>query len=549
MNLSNAEQSSRFLQQQQQQQQQRFLYLTELRITGPFLELSERGIERLAEALAGGRGRGGGMRGSSSSSSSSNVGLRTLVLSVQAIDRPSTLALEGFFRSPNGENLAEFSLWARTATERRVGTQTRTVPMRSVLGPALSGWVDAWTASNSNGDGDGDGDYAPATTDGSNNDAGYDEDKLVDNYYDDYNYCIGGDGDGDDYHAGEHNTFQFDGDDLVGSHQNNHNNNKLPQQPVPSRRSRIAVPNHQRTRACCVVASMLRVNTSLRRLVLAPEGGGSGEQRSRSLLSVRSTLAIARALRDHVSVLDRNGNRNRDRNPDTYSEGETGQRGSSRPAGSSLETLVLSTDYYGGNGNNGNSNGGSASSSSSWAIRERKRAVGKVFWQALTNANANANANRSNHRPLDLKEQLEGLLRNNKELNQSRKRIHSVWIPRLSSLTATPEDDNEDDDDDDDCQFVVASASATATIVSSLPRVRSRSRRPPTMVLVLPELLELAGREAAGFDTIFQAARTLARRTDLWDEAVRYRCKHPPRYRRHRHHHRGRFCGGSGGED
>eukprot|EP00537_Pseudo-nitzschia_pungens_P018461 CAMPEP_0172408724 /NCGR_PEP_ID=MMETSP1061-20121228/76004_1 /TAXON_ID=37318 /ORGANISM="Pseudo-nitzschia pungens, Strain cf. pungens" /LENGTH=1225 /DNA_ID=CAMNT_0013144865 /DNA_START=207 /DNA_END=3886 /DNA_ORIENTATION=- len=766
MSLNNAAQS------QFRGQQQRFLHLTELRIGGPFLELSERGIERLAEAL-----RGGGdaihkpskLQSQSQSQSFRTLGLKTLVLSVPAIDRRATDALEEFFRSPNAGCLEEFSLWARTATELRVGARalTRIVPLRSVLGPALSGWVDAWTSASTSAststststsstakkrsrrgrshkradvdvdvganpdpgrrfcslrsltlarmDPGNEGalalsrlvlaapnlerlllaqnefdettpqrdarwtelerEHPPLSFAGTKrllesliliedlkkprqqqqrqqqrqqqqqqqrqrqnaklnanvnanananmnqrqrqqqqqqqrqrqqqnaklnvnanmnhteqrhslhsnlleldisgwvleenfqtNDSGdggfpkhdsaYDEDKLVDNYYDDFHYGING----DDSPSGDHHDFEFDGDDLVGRNTQRNETSGHPPSRVPDRRI-----GKLGTRACCVVASMLRVNTSLKRLVLAPEGGsgvGSGNRTSRSRLSVRSTLAIARALRDHVSVLRSDDPNNKKQRRD-------------RPAGSRLETLVLSTDYYSGDASSSSGSssgsGGKNLSCSSWIIQERKRSVAKVFWQALTDRPNHqvclqdlsctldfANLEpipgsgepmamsmptpRSGTKPesLDLKEQLERLLRNNKDINQSWKRIRSVWIPRLSSLIAIPEV-TEEDNDDHDCQFVMAldrsessdpsgdPSIAAATAVSSLPKLRPK--RPPTIVLILPELLERVGRETAQFDAVFHAATTLACSTDLWDEAVRYRCKHRPRYR------------------
>mmetsp|Transcript_8066 Transcript_8066/g.23862 ORF Transcript_8066/g.23862 Transcript_8066/m.23862 type:complete len:635 (-) Transcript_8066:160-2064(-) len=387
-------------------------------------------------------------------------------------------------------------------------------------------------------------------------DSAYDEDKLVDNYYDNFHYGING----DDSPSGDHHDFEFDGDDLVGRNTQRNETSGHPPSRVPDRRI-----GKLGTRACCVVASMLRVNTSLKRLVLAPEGGsgvGSGDRTSRSRLSVRSTLAIARALRDHVSVLrsDDPNNKNQRRE---------------RPAGSRLETLVLSTDYYSGDASSSSGSssgsGGKNLSCSSWIIQERKRSVAKVFWQALTDRPNHqvclqdlsctldfANLEpipgsgepmamsmptpRSGTKPesLDLKEQLERLLRNNKDINKSWKRIRSVWNPRISSLIAIPEV-TEEDNDDHDCQFVMAldrsessdpsgdPSIAAATAVSSLPKLRPK--RPPTIVLILPELLERVGRETAQFDAVFHAATTLACSTDLWDEAVRYRCKHRPRYR------------------
>jgi len=412
----------------------------------------------------------------------------------------------------------------------------------------------------------------------------YDEDKVVDNYYDDYNYIDGEDDNNDD--------FEFDGYEMVGNGNGNGNASSNTRQNS----------HHGRKRACCVVASMLRVNTTLRRLVLANEGGsnrnysynhynnrpGGGQsqgRRSKSALSVRSTLAIARALRDHVSV--------------TAKHNDSGKR----PLGSNLETLVLSTDYYcSGEGN------GDASSSSSWAIKERKRAVAKVFYQALRDrpiyqvslqelsctlefrdlepvggaASTAAGGGVSGQQPhrhhhhhhqhhqRDLKEQLELLLRKNRGINQSLKRIDSFWIPKLSCLTSNDDDDYHDDRNailEKDDRFVLAlddadGCAADSTAPMLLPpskaappmQQQQRRRRPPTIVLVLPELLARAGngngngngntirKEAAtfDFDTVFGCAKTLAGETNLWEEAARYRCKHPSRYRYYRRHRGGR---------
>merc|ERR1711933_7837 len=90
---------------------------------------------------------------------------------------------------------------------------------------------------------------------------------------------------------------------------------------------------------------MLRCNTTLRKLVLVAEDGASDANTSgipdaaRRSLSVRSTLAIARALRDHVG---KGSGRN---NWKTNKAINSHRFFNHASLGSNLRTLVLSTDY------------------------------------------------------------------------------------------------------------------------------------------------------------------------------------------------------------
>ncbi|VEU42716.1 unnamed protein product [Pseudo-nitzschia multistriata] len=642
-----------------------FAGLTELVVAGPSLELSERGIDRLAGALARGTSR---------------PGLRRLVLHAPVLDKGAAEALGAFFRSPCGGCLEDLSFSARGATEAWPGDPSRSlrVPVRAVLGPALSEWVDAWTRGGSeeqdHDDHDDDHHRGPGVplrslnlsrTDlgnegafalsrlllagspglrvlqlarnpdrpscsggsglpgrrwralerehpalsfagtkrlleslilledletkndrpngphrrrcpsleeldlsgwvleddrhsGASNDptvlgAGDcgdgdddDDDNTVDNYYDDYDYIDGygtalggdaGDGGGDGYDDDGYDECGFEG----------------PEGPREAGRSGNRRETHHPggKRACSVVASMVRVNTSLRRLVLASDGGQlpqgqetnqSGEgafRRSPSVLSVKSTLAVARALRDHSS---------RGKNSCDVERGVPPHL-RKRPPGSRLETLVLATDYF--SDEQGRSPMGGACCSS-WAVQERKRAVGRVFCEALTQnpiyrvrlqelsctlgfknlepvgrrIGGGGSGNGGN--PRDLREELESLLGANKAMNESLERIDSVWIPRASRLgAATGETTNNDknDDDDDDRWCWLGSPDDPPEPGASEP-----PQRPSLTVLVLPELLARAGKEAAGPEAVFHSTRTLARETDLWEAARPCPAGHPGKH-------------------
>ena len=359
-----------------------------------------------------------------------------------------------------------------------------------------------------------------------------DDDKAVDNFYDDYNYIDDGCGEDD---------FEFA--DVENSSINSSNNTN-------------SINNNQR--ACCVIASMLRVNTTLQKLVLASEdgsddthtsgvsdtGAGAGGGSARGFLSFRSTLAIARALRDHVSVASKGKYQNHG-NIDDGSNGGHHHHPHRRPPGSNLRTLFLSTNYTHGIIRSKHNN------ASSWAIKERKRAVAKVFYQALNS--------RSIHElrlqelsctmafrglnpldggeslakltlsppPNDLREQLEFCLQKNCAMNQSLKNIDSLWLPRLSSLDARSDSDSidGDDDEDDDFHFVeMTEEHADPTIVAARHSYQGRKKSPPVLVLALPALLAKAGQEAASHDVVFSCTRIMATSTNLWEVATEHRC-------------------------
>jgi len=353
-----------------------------------------------------------------------------------------------------------------------------------------------------------------------------DDDRAVDNFYDDYNYTD--DGGGDDFEFAEEEKSTPNAERIRATRMNQ--------------------------RATCVIASMLRVNTTLRKLVLVAEDGSaetnsssgleatSGPSR-RSFLSVRSTLAIARALRDHVSVV-RGGGRN--------------DGGQGRPLGSNLRTLVLSTNYAGG------TTRAKRADASSWAIAERKRAVARVFYQALKdrpvhqvrlqelsctltfkgleplggaggpNSAAEHDSSDGEDRTaqIDLRDQLEFVLKQNRAINHSLKSIDSVWLPRLSSLHAKDASEIiDEEEEDDDCQFVeVIDEHADRTTESLVVRQLSRQKKvpPPVLVLALPVLLAKAGREAAPHDVTFSCAKILATQTNIWQVTAENRCEPTP---------------------
>jgi hypothetical protein len=369
-----------------------------------------------------------------------------------------------------------------------------------------------------------------------------DDDKAVDNFYDDYNYIDDGCGEDDfefvDVEKNSNNS---------SNNINNNNNNRT----------------HNNERACCVIASMLRVNTTLQKLVLVAEDGSVDTHTSgvsdaggsaRGFLSFRSTLAIARALRDHVSIASKSKNQNHGKVDDGTSGGHHPYR---RPPGSDLRTLVLSTNYSRGITRS------KRNDASSWAIKERKRAVAKVFYQALKD--------RSIHKlrlqelsctmafrgleplgggkslaelplsppPNDLRDQLGFFLQKNRAINQSLKNIDSVWLPNLSSLDARYGSDSIDGDDnedeDNDCHFVeVTEEHADATIAAARHSNQGRKKSPPVLVLALPALLAKAGQEAASHDVVFSCTRILATSTNLWEVTTEHRCEPTFTYRTNR---------------
>ena len=547
--------------------------LTELIVGGPSLKLGESSIQQLAEALVcGGSGA-----------------LRRLVLIVSAVDLSAMNALGDCFRA-TCDSLDDFHFYASQTTERLVASRSRykNVPSPSVLGPGISCWVDAWTSNPNNklrslnlsrmdiGDEAAfalsrlllsapqlsilklaqDDYYASSSlnvedshpplsfagtkrllesliliedlksqsrsslaSDSINcanlleldlsgwaledegrgqTTADYDDDeKATDNFYDDYNYIDGGSGE---------DEFDFSNDD------SNDDN-----RPVSNRK------HGKNERACCVIASMLRVNTSLRKLILVAEDSctdlTSNElsrtgNRDRGLLSVRSTLAIGRALRDHVSISRKGSNNGR------------------RPLGSNLRTLVLSTDYSRG------MNGSKTGDTSSWAIAERKRAVAKVFHQAL--------AERPIHQlrlqemsctlafkglePLDggtglvsqppphkdLRDQLDFYLQRNRNMNESLASIDSFWLPQISALNTTPmPNTTKDDDEDEDCHFVeITDIDSDSKMISTK---EARKNPAPLSVLLLPALLAKADKEASRHDVVFSCAKIVAQKTKLWE--------------------------------
>ena len=387
----------------------------------------------------------------------------------------------------------------------------------------LSGWVleDEERERNSDGHGDDDDD---------------DDDKAVDNFYDGYNYID--DGSGED-------EFEF------AVIENGSDSNTISAQNTD--RNYVTKRNQ---RACCVIASMLRVNTTLRKLVLVAEdrrmekklyGLSETAHSNRGLLSVRSTLAIARALRDHISV-PMNGNNSR--NIGKVDDGTSSSR--SRPIGSNLRTLILSTDYGRGMTRS------KTKDASSWAITERKRAVAKVFYQALIDRPIHQlrlqelsctmsfkgleplggspfeSTNAAKKSPNNLRDQLEFFLKQNRRINQSLETINSFWLPRLSSLVSTTNPHTTiDDDEDEDCNFVeVVNIDSDSAMISKRD---SQKNPPPIMVLVLPTLLAKAGKEASRHDVVFSCSRILARKTNLWEMSSEYRCEPPPRHRNPNH--------------
>ncbi len=551
--------------------------LTELIVGGPSLQLGESSIEHLAEALTcGGSGA-----------------LRRLVLIVSAVDLSAMNALGDCFRALSG-SLEDFHFYASQTTERLVASRSRykNVPAPCVLGPGISCWVDAWTsnpnnrlrslnlsrmdigdeaafalsrlllsaprldvlklaqddfyASSSLGVEDGHPPLSFAGTKrllesliliedmkkrsrssfssdpiycanlleldlsgwiledeerGEHTAGDEDDEKAIDDFYDDYNYIDGGSG---------QDEFDFSNDDSNGDGIARSN------------------PKHGKNeRACCVIASMLRVNTSLRKLILVAEDSctdlASNEllrtgRRNRGLLSVRSTLAIGRALRDHVSTL-RIGSNN------------------GRPLGSNLRTLILSTDYSRGMNRN------KTDDTSSWAVAERKRAVAKVFHEALAKrpihqlrlqkmsctmafkglapldggAPGSSKGLVSEPSPhQDLRDQLDFYLQRNRSINNSLTNIDSYWLPQLSSLSTTPiPHTTKDDDEDEDCHFVEITDIDTD---SKLISTREPQKNPtPISVLLLPALLAKADKEASRHDVVFSCAKILAQKTTLWE--------------------------------
>lgn len=252
---------------------------------------------------------------------------------------------------------------------------------------------------------------------------------------------------------------------------------------------------------------------------MIPNASSKTSGGTRGLLSVRSTLAIARALRDHVSISRKGSN--------------SGQR----PLGSNLRTLILSTDYSRG------MNRSKTGDTSSWAIAERKRAVAKVFHQALVqrpvhqlrlqdlsctmafkgleplNEGALGSSKGMVSEQLshaDLRDQLNFYLQRNRSINQSLAKIDSFWLPQLStwSIAPIPKTTNGDDEDED-CHFVeITDIDAEATMISTR---EPRKNPPPLSVLLLPALLAKASKEASRHDVVFSCAKGLAQKTNLWE--------------------------------
>mmetsp|Transcript_20104 Transcript_20104/g.50006 ORF Transcript_20104/g.50006 Transcript_20104/m.50006 type:complete len:923 (+) Transcript_20104:277-3045(+) len=362
-----------------------------------------------------------------------------------------------------------------------------------------------------------------------------DEDKAVDNFYDDYNYIDDGSGEDD---------FEFTNDE--GDSSRNIGG--------PNTKSNNALRKNQR--ACCVIAAMLRVNTTLEKLVLAAEDSGtdanpsklSGNSRSnRGSLSVRSTLAIARALRDHVS------------NPNGSNAGKSSSDGQ-RPLGSNLRALVLSTNYTRGVTRS------KSHDASSWAIAERKRAVAKVFYQALVDRpiyqlrleelsctrgfkglerlggsvfsskyTVQNGFDDKSSSSSDLRDQLNFFLQQNRNINRSLKNIDSFWFPRLSSLVATTSPPTADDEEDQDCHFVeiedIDSESTTSAAGVALLLTRKSQKSPiPVLVLAMPALLAKAGKETSSHNVLFSSIRILATKTNVWEMSAEHRCEAPFRH-------------------
>ena len=562
--------------------------LTELIVGGPSVQLGEASIERLACSLT-----------------SSGSSLTKLVLIVSAIDLPAMEALGELFRVTS-ESLKDLHLYASHTTERLVASRSRykNIPAPCVLGPGISSWVDAWTShpsktslrslnlsrmdigdvgafavsrllltapnlqvlnlaqddfficsssssSQLNGTQDSIQPLSFAGTkrllesliliedikkrslstsvplscsnlleldlsgwvleDNTREYQDGNDERDVDDFYDDYNYT--GDDSGEDF---EFADFADSGGGNEHSEQSNHTSHNH-----DTRR--------KNQRACCIIASMLRVNTSLQKLVLATEESSTNNAsvlhagtHSRGFLSVRSTLAIARALRDHISVANHNN---------------TNIHHPRRSLGSNLRTLTLSTDYTRGMSIQ------SSDDTSSWAIAERKRAIAKIFLQALKDRPIHqlrlqslsctqafkgiepigSASEKKNNSSSDLRDQLEFYLEQNRAINQSLTNIEVFWDYRLSSLNAQdfPDVTNDDkDNEDDDCDFVEATE-----LDESLAETKNNPKYPPPLlILALPFLLAKAGREVAYNDVLFSCTRILATKTNVWKVASEYRC-------------------------
>ncbi len=364
-----------------------------------------------------------------------------------------------------------------------------------------------------------------------------DDDKVIDNFYDDYNYID--DGSGED-------GFEF----AVDEGDSNRKNGDL--------ETKHALRRTQR--ACCIIASMLRVNTTLEKLVLTAEDSNTDTNlselsenscKNRGSLSVRSTLAIARALRDHVS------------NPTKGSSSSNSNRKSNcgrRPLGSNLRTLILSTNYTRG------ATPSKSHDASSWAITERKRAVAKVFYQALVgrpiyqlrleelsctmafkgleplggNVSSSINATKNDFgskssSSSDLRHQLDFFLEKNRSINQSLKKLDTVWLPRLSSLVVAPNPPTTDEEDEDchfvEIEFIDSESTTTSGAGFAINSTRkSQKNSIPILVLVLPNLLAKLGEEPSSQNVLFSCSRILATKTNVWEMSNENRYKAASRH-------------------
>jgi len=244
-------------------------------------------------------------------------------------------------------------------------------------------------------------------------------------------------------------------------------------------------------------------------------------------------------------------------NPTKGNNADKSSSGGQRPLGSNLRTLVLSTNYTHGVTRS------KPHDASSWAITERKRAVAKVFYQALVDrpiyqlrlqelsctrgfkgleplgGNAFSRKNTAQNgvdgkssSPSDLREQLNFFLQQNRSINQSLKNIDSFWLPRLSSLVATTSPPTIDDEEDEDCHLVeiedIGSESTTSAAGVVLFFTRKSQKSPmPVLVLSLPALLAKAGKETSSHNVLFSSIRILATKTNVWEMSTEHRCEAP----------------------